>query len=79
MTTYEPSAPAGLDLGVIQELIDEHLPFDCNLIEIDPHTWAIHGSIPVGGESILAEFGNESDAAAALTLLASAEKQTHAP
>jgi hypothetical protein len=79
MTTYEPHEQAGRDLGVIQELIDEHFPFDCNLIEIDAHTWAIHGSIPVGGEAILAEFGNKADAEAALELLAASEKRNDAP
>ena len=71
MTNHQPHEQA--DLGFIQELIDEHFPFDCNLIEIEPNTWAIHGSIPVGGEMILAEFGNRDDAEAALELLAAAE------
>jgi hypothetical protein len=64
---------------VIQELIDEHFPFDCNLIEVDAHAWAIHGSIPVGGEVILAEFGNKADAETALELLSAAETRTNAP
>jgi hypothetical protein len=69
MTTYETPEQAGPDLGVVQELIDEHLPFDCNVIPVAPNTWATHGSIPVGGESILAEFGNKAEAEAALVLL----------
>ncbi len=79
MTNYEPFERTGPDLSVIaDELIDEHYPFDCNLIEIDPHTWAIHGSIPVGGEVILAEFGNQDDAKAALDLLWAAEANRRA-
>ena len=74
MTTHQPQQQ-GLDLKVLQDLIDENFPFDCDLIEIDPHTWAIHGSIPVAGESILAEFGNRADGEAALELLAAAEHQ----
>jgi len=77
--TIQPHDQAGLDLGVIQALVDEHFPFDCSPIEIDPHTWAIHGSIPVGGEAILAEFANKADAEAALELLSAAEKQTETP
>ena len=47
------------DLRAVEALIDEHFPFDCDVIPIDSHTWAIHGSIPVDGDVILAEFNNE--------------------
>jgi hypothetical protein len=79
MTNHEPREQAGPELGVIQYVIDEHFPFDCNLIEIDPHTWAIHGSIPVGGETILAEFGTKHDAETALEMLSAAEQRTNGP
>ena len=75
--TNQTHEQAGIDLGVIQELADEHFPFDCSLIEIDPHTWAIHGSIPVGGEAILAEFASQADAQAALSLLSAAEQMSN--
>jgi len=65
------------DLEVVETLIYEHFPFDCNVIQIDAHTWAIHGTIPVGGEAILAEFKEKQDAEVALALLAAAEKRTN--
>ena len=65
------------DRRVVEELIDEHYPFDCDVIAIDSHTWAIHGSIPVGGDVILAEFEKKEDAAVALELLSAAENRTN--
>jgi len=79
MTNIQAPQQAGFDRQDIQALIDEHFPFDCNIIPVAPNTWAIHGSIPVGGEAILAEFGNEADAEAALALLSAAEMQTPRP
>ena len=61
------------DLRAVEELIDEHFPFDCDVIPIDSHTWAIHGSIPVGGDVILAEFNKKEDAEVALELLSAAQ------
>ncbi len=60
------------DLRAVEELIDEHFPFECNVLRIDTDTWAIHGSIPVGGEVILAEFSAKEGAEAALDLLSAA-------
>ena len=74
MTTHELHDQAWSDRTAVQELIDEHLPFDCNVIEIAPRTWAIHGPVPYAGESILAEFGSRADAEAALAVLAAAER-----
>ena len=52
------------------ELIDEHFDFDCNLVQVDAQTWAIHGSIAVDGEVILAEFTAGEAAEVALERLA---------
>jgi hypothetical protein len=41
-----------------------------DVVRIDAHTWAIHGSIPVDGEVLLAEYEEASDAAEALVRLA---------
>jgi hypothetical protein len=65
------------DRLLVEELIDEHFPFDCDVIPIDSQTWAIHGSIPVGGEVILAEFNKKEDAEVALELLSAAERQAN--
>src|SRR5262249_44825906 len=56
-------------LRAVEELLDEHLPYHCNLIRIDADTWAIHGSIAVSGDVILAEFTDKEQAEAALRLL----------
>ncbi len=41
---------------VVRTLIEEHVQVSCQLVPIDDHTWAIHGSIAVDGEVIVAEF-----------------------
>jgi hypothetical protein len=66
------------DLRAVQQVIDEGVAFDCDVVPIGPHTWAIHGSIPVDGEVILAEFDTEEDATAALELLVAANLRTSA-
>lgn len=48
-----------------------HLAGD--ILEINPDTWAIHGSIPVDGEVILAEFDRWETAHEALARLAEAD------
>lgn len=63
------------ELQDLETLIDEHFPFDCNVIQIDPRTWAIHGTIPVGGDTLLAEYTTEEAARAALVLLRAAEQR----
>ncbi len=70
--TDERSRPRDSKTAVVAELIDEHVRFDCNLIQLDAQTWAIHGSIAVDGESILAEFSTQAEAEAALEELAGA-------
>jgi hypothetical protein len=65
------------DLRAVEALINEHFPFDCDVFPVGSHTWAIHGSIPVDGEVILAEFNRKEDAEVALELLSAAEKRTH--
>ena len=61
---------------VVQVLIDEHVHVSCQLVPIDEQTWAIHGSIAVDGEVILAEFDNLEDAEIALEELAASEDDT---
>jgi len=42
---------------------------DGDIIQVDDHTWAIHGSIPVDGEVIIAEFDRAEQAEEALESL----------
>ena len=59
----------GERLRFIEELVDEQATVDGDVLAIDEHTWAIHGSIGVDGEVIMAEFGREEDALAVLAAL----------
>ena len=42
---------------------------DDDVIEIDEHTWAIHGVVPVDGDVLLEEFATPEKAWAALDAL----------
>jgi hypothetical protein len=64
------------DMRMVEALIDEHFPFDRDVIRIESDTWAIHGPIPVNGNVILAEFETREDAEVALELLWTAEQRT---
>jgi hypothetical protein len=50
---------------VVEVLIQQHVQVSCDVVPIDEHTWAIHGSIAVDGEVILAEFDDRDHAALA--------------
>jgi hypothetical protein len=50
----------------IDELIEENATVAGDVLAIGTHTWAIHGSIPVDGDVLLAEFDELVDAQAAL-------------
>jgi hypothetical protein len=76
MTTDLRNALAPGDMQVVQALIDENYPYDCDVFPVDESTWAIHGPIPVDGEVILAEFASKEDAQVALGLLAAAQRRT---
>jgi hypothetical protein len=59
--------------GQIDEILEESTQIAGDIVQIDPHTWAIYGSIPVDGEVILAEFDRPESARLALDELAAAE------
>ena len=47
----EPRELNASDVRAVEDLIlIEHVPFDCNVIPIEDHTWAIHGRFPYEGE-----------------------------
>jgi len=60
--------PKGID-----GILDEHARLAGDIVKIDPHTWAIHGYIPVDGEVLLAEFDRPESARVALERLSAAE------
>ena len=49
-------------LEFLEELVSEHATIAGDVVEIDTHTWAIHGSIAVDGDVIMAEFDTEEHA-----------------
>jgi hypothetical protein len=44
-------------LRLLEQLVDQRVPIAGDVLEVSLGVWAIHGSIPVDGEVILAEFG----------------------
>ena len=61
------------EVMMIDDRLLEQAAVAGDIVEIDPNTWAIHGSIPVDGEVILAEFDRLENARAALTQLSSTD------
>jgi hypothetical protein len=43
-------------LHVLEQLVDERVRIAGDVLEVRVGVWVIHGSIPVDGEVILAEF-----------------------
>ena len=60
-------------LVFLEELVEEHATIAGDVIEIDTHTWAIHGSIAVDGDVIMAEFDSEEHARTVLGELSDEE------
>ena len=56
----------------LQQLVEDRATIAADVVEVDSHTWAIHGVIPVGGDVIMAEFETETEAKQALGALAAA-------
>jgi hypothetical protein len=57
-------------LKFIEELIDEHAEVAGDIIEVAVNTWAIHGSIAVDGDVIIAEYSTFAEAKTVLDQLA---------
>jgi hypothetical protein len=54
----------------LRRLLDADTPIAGDVVEVGTSTWAIHGSIPVDGEVILAEYATAEQARLALAMLA---------
>jgi hypothetical protein len=63
----------------LQQLIEDRATIAADIVEVDPHTWAIHGVIPVGGDVIMAEFETQDEAKAVLGELSAPEYGPPAP
>jgi hypothetical protein len=56
-------------LRLLEQLIDERVPVAGDVVEVSVGVWAIHGSIAVDGEVILAEFSLLDEARSVLAQL----------
>ena len=63
----------------LQQLIEDRATLAADIVQVDPHTWAIHGVIPVGGDVIMAEFETQDQAKTALGKLLAPEYGPPAP
>jgi hypothetical protein len=63
----------------LQQLIEDRATIAADVVEVDPHTWAIHGVIPVGGDVIMAEFETQDHAKTALRKLSAPDYGPPAP
>ena len=66
-------------LVFLEELVEEHATIAGDVVEIDTHTWAIHGSIAVDGDVIMAEFDSEEHAQTVLGELSDEEHWADGP
>jgi arginine decarboxylase-like protein len=77
--TDAPDEPNDERLLFLQQLLEDRATIAADVFEVDPHTWAIHGVIPVGGDVIMAEFDTEDEAKKVLNQLAAPEHGPPAP
>ncbi len=78
-TTHQPGEHPDRQLQFLQELVAEHATISGDIIEVGTHSWAIHGSIAVDGEVIMAEYDTPDQARRVLSKLSSADHGTAAP
>jgi len=62
-------------LVFLEELVEEHASIAGDVVEIDTHTWAIHGQIAIDGDVIMAEYESEEHARFVLDELAAEEER----
>jgi hypothetical protein len=63
----------------LQQLIEDRATIAADVVEVDSHTWAVHGVIPVGGDVIMAEFETQEEAKKALGKVSAPEYGPPAP
>jgi hypothetical protein len=61
-------------LTFLQQLVEEHATIAGDVIELETHTWAIHGTIPIDGDVIMAEYDTEQHARTILGSLAGSDR-----
>ena len=60
--TQQPGECPERQLAFLQELLAQRATISGDIIVVGAHTWAIHGSISVDGEVIMAEYDNPDQA-----------------
>ena len=60
----------------LQQLIEDRATVAADVVEVDAHTWAVHGVIPVGGDVIMAEFETQDEAKTVLGQLSAFAKRS---
>ena len=68
-------ARSNVQLPYLEELVIENVSIAGDVVQIAEHSWAIHGSIAVDGDVLLAEFDSLDDATSVLAELSSFEHQ----
>ena len=66
-------------LVFLEELVEEHASIAGDVLQLDAHTWAIHGSIAVDGEVIMAEYDTEARARFTLEELDAERRSSDSP
>jgi hypothetical protein len=69
------SSESDPQLVFLEELVEEHATIEGDVIEIDAHTWAIHGSIAIDGDVIMAEYESEEHARFVLDELSAEQRR----
>jgi hypothetical protein len=63
----------------LHRLVEQNAIVAGDIVEIDTHIWAIHGSIPRDGDVLMAEFDTLDHARVALRQLSTPERAPHPP
>lgn len=63
------SSPQAGPLAFILRLLNDNVHIAGDVVDVGPGTWAIHGTIPVDGEVLVAEFDSYDAARDALAAI----------
>jgi hypothetical protein len=57
-----PPAAPNEKVQFLQDLEEEHASISDDVLQVGEHLWAVHGTIPVDGEVLMAEFDSYDEA-----------------